>query len=414
MREPADTRRFEGFWGACEGTANLKLENEAMSTLRSNATPANVAGAAAQPRISVASPVLDGREAQYVMECLQTNWISSNGRFIKAFEDAFAALCGVNYAVATNNGTTALHLALTALGIQPGDEVIVPTLTYIASANAVRYCGATPVFVDNDRRTFNLDPADIAKKITSRTKGIIPVHLYGHPADMDPILELAKQHGLFVLEDAAEAIGAEYRGRPVGSIGDCATFSFFGNKIITTGEGGMVTTNDGALADKLRLFRGQGMDPARRYWFPVIGYNYRMTNIAAAIGLGQIERVQHHLAARRLVADAYESKLAKLGDLVIRPYVEPWAKHVFWMYTVILGDKVTRSRDEVMARMDASGIETRPVFYPMHIMPPYEEKGVSYPGADYCAARGINLPTHGLLSDSDISRVVDALRSAIG
>ncbi len=381
-----------------------------MSTPRPSVVPP--AGAPAQPRISVANPVLDGREAQYVMECLQTSWISSNGRFIGAFEEAVAALCGVKHAIAANNGTTALHLALTALGLEAGDEVIVPTLTYIASANAVRYCNATPVFVDNDRRTFNLDPADVARKITPRTKGIIPVHLYGQPVDMDPILDLAKEHGLFVLEDAAEAIGAEYKGRRVGSLGDCATFSFFGNKIITTGEGGMVTTNDDALAERLRLFRGQGMDPARRYWFPVIGYNYRMTNVAAAIGLGQIERVDHHLAARRLVAEAYNRKLARLGDLVLRPHVEQWAKHVYWMYTILLGDEVTRSRDEVMQLMDARGIETRPVFYPMHVMPPYKEEA-SYPGAEYCAARGINLPTHGLLSDADIDRVVDALQFAI-
>jgi perosamine synthetase len=376
-------------------------------------TSQNDASAATMPRIPVAAPVLDGRETEYVMECMQTSWISSNGRFIGAFEAAFAKFIGVKHAIATNNGTTALHLALVALDLQPGDEVIVPTLTYIASANAVRYCGATPVFVDSDPHTFNIDPADVARKITPKTKGIMPVHLYGQSADMDPLLALAKQHDLFILEDAAEAIGATYKGRHVGSIGNCATFSFFGNKIVTTGEGGMITTNDDALAARLRLFRGQGMDPQRRYWFPVIGYNYRMTNIAAAIGLGQMERVDHHLAVRASIGQSYNAKLAKLGNKIVLPKVEPWANHVYWMYTIVLGEGVTRSRDEVMARMDAQGIETRPVFYPMHVMPPYLEEGAVYSGADLASARGINLPTHGMLSEQDIDRVVAALQLAI-
>lgn len=382
------------------------------SNVKPPSSPAD-AKPATMPRIPVAAPVLDGRETEYVMECMQTTWISSAGRFIGAFEEAFAKFIGVKHAIATNNGTTALHLALVGLDLQPGDEVIVPTLTYIASANAVRYCGATPVFVDSDPRTFNMDPADVAAKITPRTKGIMPVHLYGHSADMDPLLALAKQHDLFILEDAAEAIGATYRGRKVGSLGDCATFSFFGNKIVTTGEGGMITTDDDELAARLRLFRGQGMDPQRRYWFPVVGYNYRMTNIAAAIGLGQMERVEHHLAVRQSIGESYNAKLAKLGNKIVLPTVEPWANHVYWMYTIVLGDAVTRTRDEVMARMDAQGIETRPVFYPMHVMPPYLEEGASYPAADHCSARGINLPTHGMLSEEDIDRIVAALQTAI-
>ena len=243
------------------------------------------------PRIAVAAPTLNGNEKRYVLECLETTWISSIGRFITEFERGFARFCGVEHAIAVSNGTNALHLALVALGVTSGDEVIVPSLTYVATANAVTYCGAKPVLVDCDPRTLNIDPAAIAGKITAHTKGIIPVHLYGHPADMDPIISVAREHGLFVLEDAAEAHGAEYKGRRVGGLGNCAAFSFFGNKIMTTGEGGMVTTNDSALAAKLRLYRGQGLDPGRRYWHPVIGYNYRMTNIAAALGLAQLEQV---------------------------------------------------------------------------------------------------------------------------
>lgn len=366
-------------------------------------------------RIPVAAPVLNGRETEYVLECMTTSWISSAGRFVTAFEEGFANFCNVRHAIATNNGTTALHLALVAVGIKPGDEVIIPTLTYIATANAVTYCGAKPVFVDNHLHTFNIDPNAVERAITERTRAIMPVHLYGQSADVDPLTAIARRHNLIVIEDAAEAIGAHYKGRSAGTLGLCATFSFFGNKILTTGEGGMVTTNDDDLAARLRLLRGQGMDPNRRYWFPEVGYNYRMTNVAAAIGLGQLENIEHHLEARRNVARFYDEKLQSLSDQLILPKTESWADHVYWMYTVMLSDKVKPTRDQVMAAMDAAGIETRPVFYPMHVMPPYfEDAPGKYPNADFCSARGINLPTHGRLSEADIDRVVANLRSAVG
>ncbi len=365
------------------------------------------------PPIACGAPTLDGREAEYVMECLQSSWISSNGRFIGAFEAAVAEFIGVRHAVAVNNGTTALHLALVAAGVGPGDEVLVPSLTYVASANAVTYCGARPVFVDNDRATLNLDPAALEAKITPRTRAIMPVHLFGHPVDMDPVIEIARRRDLMILEDAAEAIGARYRGRRVGALGTCATFSFYGNKIITTGEGGMVVTDDDALAGRLRLYRGQGMDPARRFWFPVVGYNYRMTNVAAAIGLAQMERVEAHLAARRRLAEGYRRRLQTLGDRLLLPVERPWAEHVYWMYTVMLGEDVEIERDAVMAAMQSDGIETRPVFYPMHVLPPYAETG-SYPNADWCAARGLSLPSHGGLTDDDLDRVAASLARAVG
>ena len=368
----------------------------------------------ALPRIPVAVPVLDGREAEYVAECMATSWISSIGRFITEFEAGFAAFCGVKHAVAANNGTTALHLALVALDLQPGDEVIVPDLTYIASANAVTYCGAKPVFVDCDPATFNLDPERLEAAVTPATRGIIPVHLYGHPCDMDPITAVAERHGLWVLEDAAEAVGASYKGRRTGSLGRAATFSFFGNKIITTGEGGMITTDDDELAARLRLYRGQGMDLQRRYWFPVVGYNYRMTNVAAAIGLGQLERVDHHLAARRRVAGWYDERLARLDGRILRPITANWAEHSFWMYTVQLAEGGAAERDAVMAAMDAESVETRPVFYPMHQMPPYADHRPDTPNAVRCAARGINLPTHGRLTEADVDRVAAALERALG
>ena len=359
--------------------------------------------------IPVAHPVFAGNEKKYVNECLDDVWISSTGRFIGAFEQSFGQFCGVREAISCNNGTSALHLALQALGVGPGDEVIVPTLTYIATANAVRYCGATPVLVDSEPRTLNLDPARIEARITPRTRGVIPVHLYGHPADMDPILELAGRRGLFVLEDAAESHGALYRGTKTGALGTAATFSFFGNKIITTGEGGMITTSDSALASKLRLLRGQGMDPERRYWFPLVGNNFRMTNIQAAIGLAQLENVDYHLAMRRRVASWYDLHLAGLREHIELPVEEAWARHSYWMYTILLKHSGESGRDELIREMASAGIETRPVFYPMHVMPPYLEAAGSYPVAEACSRRGMHLPTHGLLTEDDIVYIADTL-----
>ena len=365
------------------------------------------------PRIAVAEPTLNGNEKRYVLECLETTWISSIGRFITEFERAFARFCGVEHAVAVNNGTNALHLALVALGLKPGDEVLVPTLTYIATANAVTYCGAKPILVDCDPRTLNMDPAAIASKITTRTKGIIPVHLYGHPVDMDPIVSAAREYGLFVLEDAAEAHGAEYKGRRVGGLGTCAAFSFFGNKIITTGEGGMVTTNDGNLAAKLRLYRGQGLAPGRRYWHPVVGYNYRMTNVAAALGLAQLEQIDDLIAARARLAGWYRSKLGRLANKLVLQAAEPWTRPVLWMQTVILQSGGEAERDAVMRELDEAGIETRPVFYPMHLLPPYQENATLYPNATRCALRGMNLPTHGGLTEPDVERICAVLEAIL-
>lgn len=363
-------------------------------------------------RISVARPKLAGNEQKYVLDCLETSWISSNGKYIEAFEQSFAQFCGVKHAIATNNGTTALHLALVGLGLKPGDEVIVPTVTYIATANAVRYCDATPVLVDVRADTMNIDPAAIEAKITPKTRGIIPVHLFGHPVEMGPLLAIAEKHGLFVLEDAAESHGAEYLGQRVGGLGDCATFSFFGNKIVTTGEGGMVTTNNDELAARLRQYRGQGVDPNRRYWFPVIGYNYRMTNIQAALGVAQMETVDAALAERAVLAARYNEALAPLTQKIVLPQQAPWAKHVYWMYTIYLREGDETRRDAVMQYMDRLGIETRPVFYPMHVLPPYLED-TAYPVADTWALRGISLPTHQFLTESDVQRIAESLAEAL-
>jgi perosamine synthetase len=359
--------------------------------------------------IPVAHPVFAGNEKKYVNQCLDSLWIAS-GEFIPRFEEGFARFCGVPHALACNSGTSALHLALMALGVGQGDEVIVPTLTYVSSANAVRYCGARPVFADSDPRTMTLDPGDLESRITPRTKGLIAVHLYGHPADMDAIGAIAARHGLFVIEDCAEAHGAMYRGRRVGGLADAGTFSFFGNKIISTGEGGMVTTGARDLHRKMRLLGGQGMDPARRYWFTMVGYNYRMTNIEAALGLAQLEQIENHLKHRRAVAGLYRRHLPE--HFIELPGEEDWARHAFWMYTVRVRPEAGVGRDELMESLHADGIETRPVFYPMHLMPVYEEPGASYPVAEDLARRGFSLPTHGMLTEADIAYIGESVSRA--
>ena len=358
-------------------------------------------------------PKLDGNEAKYAADAVESGWISSAGEYVGRFEQAFADRTGVPYAATCSNGTVALHLALLALGIGPGDEVIVPTLTYVATANAVVYCGATPVFVDSESDTMNLDPAAVARSITTKTKAVIAVHLYGHPADMDALHEICEPKGIRVVEDAAEALGAEIGGRVVGSIGAIATFSFFGNKIITTGEGGMVTTADPELDAAVRLYKGQGQDPKRRYWFPVVGYNYRMTNVAAAIGVGQMESFDQHVRDRQWVSDHYDRLFASLVDHLQLPVSRPGFTNVRWLYTVVLGDGIGPSRDEVMQRLADDGIESRPVFYPMHHMPPYRNAALHAPVAERLSANGISLPTHGHLSLEDLEYVTERFRAAI-
>lgn len=364
-------------------------------------------------RISNANPIFNGNEKKYLNECIDTGWVSANGRFITEFEQSFARFCGTKYAIACSNGTVTLHLALLALGIGPGDEVIMPTLTYIATANAVSYCGATPVFVDSQPDTWNVDPTEIEKKITPKTKAIIPVHLYGLPCDMDAIMQLSDRYGIPVIEDAAEAHGAEWNGRKVGSIGQIGSFSFFGNKIITCGEGGMLTTNDEALYERMKLLKSQGVDPNRRYWHTQIGYNYRMTNMQAAIGLGQLENVAWHLEQRQRVTSLYKKHLASLGDYVVQQAVPVPAHHVYWMNSIILSDKVSLDRDEVMRRMEAQQIEMRPLFYPMHIMPPHKDPTLSLPIAEKLSSSGINLPTHALLTEDDIVYITEQLKKII-
>lgn len=362
-------------------------------------------------KISVAEATLNGNEKKYVLDCLDSTWISSSGKYITEFEAAFAKYCGVKHAISTNNGTTALHLALVGLDLKPGDEVIVPTVTYIATANAVRYCGATPVLVDCVPGTLNICPDSVEKAITSKTKGIIPVHLYGHPANVPAINQIAAKHGLWVLEDAAEAHGSEVNGVRVGALSDCATFSFFGNKIITTGEGGMITTNNDQLAEKMKLYRSQGMDPNRRYWFPVVGYNYRMTNIQAAIGLAQLENIEEAIAKRDEIKARYKENLARLSSDILFADETPGYRSVCWMFNIFLSKGFAYERDRVRDALETAGIETRPVFHPMHTLPPYKEER-TFKVADEWCQRGINLPTHLMLTEQQIDFVCKTLVEA--
>ncbi len=366
-----------------------------------------------QKSIPVSEPALSGNEKQYVLDCLESNWISSNGKYIGAFEKGFADFCGVRHALSCANGTVALHLALLGLGIKPGDEVIVPTLTYVATANAVVYCGAKPVFVDSDPLTWNMAPAEVERAITPQTRAIIIVHIYGCPAEMDALLGIARRHGLYVIEDAAEAHGAEYDQKRVGSFGDVSTFSFYGNKIITTGEGGMVTTNDSTLAARMLQIKGQGMDPQRRYWFPIIGYNYRMTNIEAAIGLAQLEKIDWHIQRRIEIARRYQANLA--GEKVSFQPEPAKGRNVYWMTSLVLDEGIGISRDELREKLAASGIETRPFFYPLHTLPMYavDSTGKSFPVASRLSAQGINLPSYSSLEDSDIDFVCTAIQATL-
>jgi len=359
--------------------------------------------------IPVYRTTLAGNERRYVNECLETTWISSKGRFIDLFERSFAAYTGAAHAVAVCNGTVALHLALVALGIGPGDEVIVPSLTYVASANAVAYTGATPVFADSRRDTWQIDPEDVARRITPRTRAIMAVHLYGHPCDMDALAEVAARHGVVIVEDCAEAFGTLYRGRHVGTFGEVGTFSFYGNKTITCGEGGMITTSRGDIRERLAHLRNQGADPRRRYWHDAIGYNYRMTNIAAAIGLAQLERADAIIEAKRQLARWYDEALSGMAVGTQREVGD--VRHTWWMYSVLLPDGI--DRDAVMGRLEARGVETRPLFYPVHTLPMYARGGARLPVAEDLARRGMNLPSWPGLTEEQVRFIVRELQEAL-
>lgn len=355
----------------------------------------------------VYQPQLLGNEKKYVMECLDSSWISSKGKFVNQFENQFSNFVGANYGTAVCNGTVALHLALLGLGIGEGDEVIVPTLTYIASVNSITYTNAIPVFVDSLEDTWQIDPEDVKRKITSKTKAIMAVHLYGHPCDMEALKKICDEYNLFLIEDCAEAIGSKYKGQHVGTFGDVATFSFYGNKTITTGEGGMVITNDGALHDKLVHLKGQGLAKDREYWHDAIGYNYRMTNICAAIGVAQLEQIESVLSKKRQIAIWYQEFLKDTAYIFHDESDDVF--HSYWMNTILLPEDM--DRDALKQFLNDKGIETRPMFYPIHIMPIYSKKHEKHQIAESLARRGMNLPSYPGLSRKDILQITSVLKA---
>lgn len=357
--------------------------------------------------IPVAEPNLDGNELKYVMDCVKTGWISSMGDYVIKFEKSFSKYCGVKYGIAVANGTVALHTALEALGIKKGDEVIIPSLTFVATANAVKYTGAKPVFIDSEPRTWNIDPEKIEEKITSRTKAIIPVHLYGHPCDMDRIKEVAEKYNLAVIEDAAEAHGAEYKGKKIGSLSTISCFSFYGNKILTTGEGGMCLTNNEKLAEKMRQLKDHGMSAERRYYHLQVGYNYRLTNIQAAIGLAQLEKLDKTIEIKRKNVQLYNSLLKDIKGITL-PIEESWAKNVYWLYSILIEKDYKLKRDELMLKLKNEGIETRPFFIPLHKMP-YMDEGLKLPIAEKTSEKGVSLPSSTKLTKEQIEKVCEII-----
>ena len=364
--------------------------------------------------IPVCEPNLGGRELEYVTKAISGGWISSSGSYVAEFERAFAKYLDVPYAVTTTSGTTALHLALVAAGIGPGDEVIIPAFTMIASAFAVCYTGAKPVFVDADASNWNIDPALVEPKITAKTRAIMPVHVYGHSCDMDALQAIADKHGLLVIEDAAEAIGSRYKGRLCGGIGDMSCFSLFANKLITTGEGGLVVARDERFIERLRYYKNLcfPLDGSRRYVHEDIGFNYRMPNVLAAIGLAQLERADVYLEARRSNAVRYNALLGGQSGIVTPPELS-WTTNSYWMYSIMIDESFGISRDQVMAGLKAAGIETRSFFVSMHRQPALAKFGCdvsgTYPVTDELAQKGLYLPSTAGLTDAQIARIAEAL-----
>jgi perosamine synthetase len=358
--------------------------------------------------IPIMEPWIDHQEIDLVMDCLKSGWISSQGKYIGEFEKAFSEFCGARFGVATSNGTTALHLALLTLGIGPGDEVIVPALSFIATANVVVYTGAKPVFADVDKKTWTLDPSQLRPLITDRTKAIIPVHLYGHPADMEPIMALAEEYHLWVIEDAAEAHGAEYKGKRVGSLGNLGCFSFYGNKIISTGEGGMIVTDNPEWVAKAQILRDHGMSKKIKYWHPVLGYNFRMTNVQAALGLGQMNKIEMIIDQKRRIAQTYSRGLEGVKGIGL-PSEETWGKNVFWLYSILIHPETGKKRDDLIEYLHQFQVASRPVFFPMPDMPFYAPGG-HFPTAQKISKQGISLPSGSSLTSEQIHYIIELIR----
>lgn len=367
--------------------------------------------------IPVNEPLLDGNEKKYLAECIDTGWISSEGPFVRQFEERFAARVGRRYGIAVCNGSAALETAVAALALGYGDEVILPTFTIISCAAAIVRAGARPVLVDSDPMTWNMDVSQIAAKITPRTKAIMVVHLYGLPADMDPLLALARQHGLRVIEDAAEMHGQTYRGRPCGSFGDLSAFSFYPNKHLTTGEGGMLVTDDAALAERCRSLRNLCFQPGRRFVHEELGWNFRMTNLQAAVGLAQLERLDEFVTRKRRMGARYTELLAGVPGLQLPLPATDYADNIYWVYGLVLDESLPLDAEDAMHRLLKAGVGTRPFFWPMHEQPVFQNRGwfagERYPVAERLARRGFYIPSGLALTDDQIDQAVRAVKEMI-
>jgi perosamine synthetase len=375
--------------------------------------------------ILVNVPLLEKREEELLLECVRSGWISSGGKFVEEFEERWAAYCGKRYGVAVSNGTVALQLALACIGLKPGDEVIIPTFTIISCALAVIYNGGVPVLVDSDPRTWCMDVAQVEDKIGRKTRVVMPVHIYGHPVNMDPLLNLAESHGLAVIEDAAEAHGAEYLSQRnatnpswqrCGSFGKLSCFSFYANKLVSTGEGGMVLTDDSGLADKARSLRNLCFQPERRFYHEELGFNFRLTNLQAALGLAQLERIDQTVAKKRWMGQTYNRLLKDIDGLELPPEA-PWARSVYWMYGVFLSEKLGMDASQFAQRLQQREIETRPFFLGVHEQPAFHKRGLfvgeNYPVAERLARRGLYLPSGLALTEEQLTRVCEAVHEVL-
>ncbi len=364
-----------------------------------------------KPFIPISEPSIGPLEIEYVTDAVKSTWISSIGPYINRFESEFAKFCGTKHAIAVSNGTVAIHLALVAHGIKPGDEVIMPNLSFIATANAVYHAGAIPIFVDIDPVNLGIDAALIEQHITAKTKAIMPVHLYGHPANMVEINKVAEKYSLIVIEDAAEAHGAQINGKTVGSWGHSATFSFYGNKNLTTGEGGMITTNDDYIADRCKFLRDHAMTKEKRYWHTEVGYNYRMTNLQAALGCAQLSRIHDLLGRRQWIFNEYMKRLGS-DDRIVLNRTETWATNSYWLICVEIVGLYDKKREQLMQDLKAEGVDSRPYFYPTSEMP-YINEDVNTPVTFEVAYRGLNLPTFFGITEAQIERVCKTLLSRL-
>ncbi len=367
--------------------------------------------------IPVNEPLLGGNEKKYLLECIDTGWISSEGPFVKQFEELFAIRVDRSHGIAVANGSGALDIAVQALRLEPGDEVILPTFTIISCAASLVRAGVIPVLIDADPVTWNMNVEQVAERITVRTKAIMVVHIYGLPVDMDPIVELAHQHGLKVIEDAAEMHGQRYNGKPCGSFGDISTFSFYPNKHLTTGEGGMLVCDDPELAERCRSLRNLCFQTKKRFVHEELGWNYRMTNLQAALGLAQLERLDEFVLRKRAMGERYTALLKEIDLLQLPLERTDYAENIYWVYGLVLDDALTFDAEEAMNRFAANGVGTRPFFWPMHEQPVFKKMGLfageSYPVAERLARRGFYIPSGMSLSELQAERVAGVVKKVL-